>query len=44
MTGIKFCSGHFVSRNGGIGTRLLNIGVSTLRGAPPAGDYLYLQW
>ena len=44
MTGIKFCSSNFVSRNGGMGKRLLKVGVSTLLGALPAGDYLYLQW
>ena len=41
MTRIKFCSNNFVSRNGG---RLLKVGASTLLGALPAGDYLYLQW
>ena len=44
MTGIKFCSSNFASRNGGMGTRLLKVGVSTLLGALPAGDYLYFQW
>ena len=33
MTGIKFCSGHFVSRNGGMRTRLLKVRVSTLLGS-----------
>ena len=40
MTGVKFCIGHFVSRNGGIGTRLLNVSVRLYSWPPLARDYL----